>query len=288
MKQYQDLLYQIIDTGERRSNRTGVDTLGIFGAQMRFDLSKGFPLVTTKKVFWKGIVHELLWLISGSTNVKPLQENDIHIWDEWADKNGDLGPIYGKQWRDWDHTHFVSDDVYEASGGTHGGSYRTDHIDQLKDVIDRIKTTPDCRRMIVTAWNPTGVPRMAIPPCHAFFQFRVSGDKRLSCHLYQRSADMFLGVPFNIASYALLTHLVAYVTNLKVGDFIHSFGDAHIYVNHLAQVEEQLKRQPLPLPTLALKCDDPPDQRDLFKITYEDIALLNYECHPPIKGDVAV
>ena len=266
MKQYHDLLRHVLDKGVRKSNRTGTDTIATFGYQMRFDLSEGFPLVTTKKVHTKSIIHELLWFLKGDTNIKYLKENGVRIWDEWADENGDLGPVYGQQWRAWK----------TADGRT---------IDQISDVINQIKNNPDSRRMMVVAFNPgdlANTPK-APPPCHSFFQFFVSEGK-LSCQLYQRSADVFLGVPFNIASYALLTMMIAQVTGLKPGEFIHSFGDVHIYVNHMEQVQLQLSRQPLPLPRMELN----PYVKDIFEFKYEDFELLNYQHHAAIKGEVAV
>ena len=264
MKAYLDLLRTIVEKGTDKSDRTGTGTRSYFGYQMRFDLSEGFPLVTTKKLHLRSIIYELLWMLRGDTNIGYLHDNKVTIWDEWADENGDLGPVYGKQWRDW-----VSPDGR--------------HIDQIKNVVEQIKRNPDSRRLIVTAWNPADVDRMALPPCHAFFQFYVT-DGRLSCQLYQRSADTFLGVPFNIASYALLTSMIAQVCDLKPGIFVHSMGDAHIYHNHLEQVKLQLEREPYALPQLKLN----PAVRDLFGFGYEDIAIENYRCHPAIKGDVAV
>lgn len=264
MKTYLDLLQTILEQGTDKHDRTGVGTRSFFGYQMRFDLSEGFPLVTTKKLHLRSIIHELLWMLRGETNIKYLHENKVSIWDEWADEKGELGPVYGKQWRDW-----VSPDGR--------------HIDQIKNVVQQIKTNPDSRRLIVTAWNPADVDKMALPPCHAFFQFYVT-EGRLSCQLYQRSADTFLGVPFNIASYALLTAMMAQVCRLKPGVFVHSMGDAHIYHNHFEQVKLQLSRNPYPLPTLRLN----PQVTDLFEFKYEDVEILNYQCHPAIKGDVAV
>lgn len=264
MKAYLDLLKTILEKGTDKSDRTGTGTRSYFGYQMRFDLSEGFPLVTTKKLHLRSIIYELLWMLQGKTNIGYLHEHKVTIWDEWADENGELGPVYGKQWRDW-----------EASDGR--------HIDQIKDVLHQIKTNPDSRRLIVSAWNPADVDKMALPPCHTFFQFYVS-EGRLSCQLYQRSADTFLGVPFNIASYALLTSMMAQVCQLKPGVFVHTMGDAHIYHNHFEQVKLQLTRQPYPLPQLRLN----PDVKDLFDFQYEDIEMLNYQHHPVIKGDVAV
>ena len=264
MKQYLDLQRHVLDHGIEKTDRTGTGTLSIFGYQMRFDLAKGFPLVTTKKVFLKAIIHELLWFLQGSTNIQYLKDHDVGIWDEWADENGELGPVYGYQWRSWP----------TPDGG---------HIDQISEVIERIKTKPDDRRLIVTAWNPADVPKMKLPPCHCFFQFYVADDK-LSCQLYQRSADIFLGVPFNIASYALLTVMVAQVCGLEIGDFVHTLGDAHIYLNHLEQVREQLSRKPYPLPVMRLN----PEVKDIFKFKFEDFRLAGYTSHPAIKAPVAV
>lgn len=264
MKAYLDLLRTIMEKGTDKSDRTGTGTRSYFGYQMRFDLSEGFPLVTTKKLHLRSIIHELLWMLQGDTNIGYLHDNKVTIWDEWADENGDLGPVYGKQWRDW-----VTPDGR--------------HIDQMKDVLQQIKTNPDSRRLIVTAWNPADVDKMALPPCHTFFQFYVS-EGRLSCQLYQRSADTFLGVPFNIASYALLTSMMAQVCGLEPGVFVHSMGDAHIYHNHFEQVKLQLSREPYVLPRLRLN----PEVKDLFAFRYEDIEIQNYQCHPTIKGDVAV
>lgn len=264
MKQYHDLMRHVREQGHRKHDRTGTGTLSVFGWQMRFDLSQGFPLVTTKKLHLRSIIHELLWFIRGETNVKYLRDNKVTIWDEWADENGDLGPVYGAQWRSW-----------PARDGT--------AIDQLSDVINRIRTSPDSRRLIVTAWNPADVERMALPPCHCLFQFYVA-EGRLSCQLYQRSADIFLGVPFNIASYALLTHMVAEVTGLKAGDFIHTLGDAHLYLNHLGQADEQLTREPLPLPRLLIKRQ----VKDIADFRFEDFEIAGYQPHPHIAAPVAV
>jgi thymidylate synthase len=264
MRQYLDLLAHVMDNGTDRMDRTGTGTRGVFGYQMRFDLADGFPMVTTKKLHRKSIIHELLWFIAGDTNITYLQENGVKIWDAWADADGDLGPVYGKQWRRWE--------------GPDGKV-----IDQLKQVIESIKTNPNSRRHIVSAWNPADVEDMALPPCHCLFQFFVA-DGKLSCQLYQRSADIFLGVPFNIASYALLTHMVAQVCGLKVGDFVHTFGDAHIYHNHFDQVREQLTREPMDLPTLELN----PDVTDIEQFTYSDVTLTGYKAHPHIAGKVAV
>lgn len=264
MRPYLDLLQTVLDKGTTKTDRTGVGTRSIFGHQMRFDLSKGFPLVTTKKLHLRSIIHELLWFLKGDTNIAYLKENGVRIWDEWADENGDLGPVYGYQWRSW-----------PAPDGS--------HVDQISKVVESIQKTPDSRRLIVSAWNPALVDEMALPPCHALFQFYVA-DGKLSCQLYQRSADIFLGVPFNIASYALLTHMVAQVCDLEVGDFVHSLGDAHLYLNHLEQAEEQLKREPRPLPRLVLN----PDVKNLFDFRFEDIAIEGYDPHPHIKAPVAV
>ncbi|MGE5525246.1 MAG: thymidylate synthase [Rhodospirillaceae bacterium] len=264
MQQYLDLMRRVLETGTHKSDRTGTGTLSIFGAQLRFDLNAGFPLVTTKKVHLKSIIHELLWFLSGDTNIRYLKDNGVTIWDEWADANGDLGPVYGKQWRSW-----------PAADGR--------HIDQISEVLKQLRTNPDSRRMIVSAWNVAELDKMALMPCHAFFQFYVA-DGRLSCQLYQRSADFFLGVPFNIASYALLTMMIAQVCHLKLGDFVHTFGDTHLYMNHLDQAREQLSREPRPLPTMRLN----PAVDDLFAFKYEDFTLEGYDPHPAIKAPVAV
>jgi thymidylate synthase len=264
MQQYHDLMRRVRDHGARKTDRTGTGTLSVFGHQMRFDLADGFPLVTTKKVHMKSIVHELLWFLKGDTNIAYLKANGVSIWDEWADENGDLGPVYGRQWRSWP----------ARDGGT---------IDQISEVINAIRTTPDSRRMIVSAWNPADLPEMALAPCHCLFQFYVAND-RLSCQLYQRSADIFLGVPFNIASYALLTIMIAQVTGLKPGEFVHTFGDAHLYLNHLEQADEQLSREPRPLPTIAIN----PDVHSVFDFVFEDFAVSGYDPHPHIKAPVAV
>ena len=264
MRQYQDLLRRILDEGVTKSDRTGTGTKSVFGHQMRFDLGEGFPLVTTKKLHLKSIVHELLWFLAGDTNVRYLKENGVSIWDEWADANGDLGPVYGKQWRSW---------------ATPGGETR----DQISWVVDEIKRNPDSRRLIVSAWNVADLDKMKLAPCHCLFQFYVA-DGRLSCQLYQRSADVFLGVPFNIASYALLTHMVAAQCDLGVGDFVWVGGDCHLYVNHLEQVETQLARTPYPLPRLVLRRKPP----TLFDYTFDDIEIEGYESHPAIKAPVAV
>lgn len=264
MRQYLDLCQRILDEGVTKEDRTGTGTISVFGHQMRFDLSEGFPLVTTKKLHTKSIIHELLWFLSGDTNIRYLQENGVRIWNEWADENGDLGPVYGKQWRS-----FVGRD-----GKT---------VDQIQWVVDEIKKNPDSRRLIVSAWNPAELDEMALPPCHLLFQFYVANGK-LSCQLYQRSADTFLGVPFNIASYALLTQMMAHVTGLEPGDFVHTLGDAHLYLNHIEQVKLQLSREPKPLPKLVLN----PEVTSIFDFTFEDIEIVGYEAHPHIKGEVAV
>ena len=264
MQQYLDLLRLVKDTGVPKSDRTGVGTYSIFGHQMRFDLAKGFPVLTTKKLHLKSIVHELLWFLAGDTNVRYLQDNGVRIWDEWADENGDLGPVYGQQWRSWP--------------APDGGS-----IDQIKNLVAQIKTNPNSRRLIVSAWNPAEVDNMALPPCHCLFQFYVA-DGKLSCQLYQRSADVFLGVPFNIASYALLTIMMAQVCNLEPGEFIHSFGDTHLYSNHVEQAKMQLSRIPGPLPTLRIN----PDIQDIFSFTFADFELVGYEAAAHIPAKVAV
>ncbi len=274
MKQYHDLLKHVLEHGAQKGDRTGTGTKSVFGYQMRFDLSEGFPMVTTKKLHLKSIIHELLWFLKGDTNIKYLKENGVRIWNEWADENGDLGPVYGHQWRNWN----------------------SEEIDQIKEIVDTLKTNPNSRRMLVSAWNPSVLPdtsvsfsenvangKAALPPCHAFFQFYVA-DGKLSCQLYQRSADAFLGVPFNIASYALLTMMMAQVCGYEAGEFIHTFGDAHIYSNHMEQVELQLSRKPRPLPTMKLN----PEIRDIFDFTYEDFTLENYDPYPGIKASVAV
>ena len=256
MKQYLDLMQKVLNEGQEKSDRTGTGTLSIFGHQMEFDLSDGFPLVTTKKVHLKSIVHELIWFLQGSTNISYLKENGVSIWDEWADEKGDLGPVYGAQWRSWP----------DGNNGT---------IDQIQNLIQGIKTNPDSRRHIVSAWNPALVDEMALPPCHSLFQFYVANEE-LSCQLYQRSADIFLGVPFNIASYALLTHMVAHVCNLKAGKFVHTFGDAHLYLNHLDQAKLQLSRDTKILPQLKLNSE----VKNIFDFKFEDIEIVNYESHP--------
>ena len=264
MQQYLNLLQHILDKGTDKSDRTGTGTRSCFGYQMRFDLQDGFPLVTTKKVHLRSIIHELLWFLKGETNIAYLKENGVSIWDEWADEEGELGPVYGKQWRSWQ-----------------GADGRL--IDQVSELIAQIKKNPDSRRLIISAWNVSDLPRMKLMPCHAMFQFYVANGK-LSCQLYQRSADVFLGVPFNIASYALLTMMVAQVCDLMPGEFIHTFGDVHIYNNHMEQVREQLTRKPFPLPEMKLN----PEVRDIFQFKYEDFELLNYQAHPGIKAPVAV
>ena len=264
MKQYLDLMQKVLNEGQEKSDRTGTGTLSIFGHQMEFDLSDGFPLVTTKKVHLKSIVHELIWFLQGSTNISYLKENGVSIWDEWADEKGDLGPVYGAQWRSWP----------DGNNGT---------IDQIQNLIQGIKTNPDSRRHIVSAWNPALVDEMALPPCHSLFQFYVANEK-LSCQLYQRSADIFLGVPFNIASYALLTHMVAHVCNLKAGKFVHTFGDAHLYLNHLDQAKLQLSRDTKILPQLKLNSE----VKNIFDFKFEDIEIVNYESHPSISAPIAV
>ncbi len=264
MLAYQNFLKTILENGTKKNDRTGTGTISLFGHQMRFNLQEGFPLVTTKKLHLRSIIHELLWFIKGDTNIKYLKDNNVSIWDEWADKDGNLGPVYGKQWRSW-----------QAPDGR--------SIDQLMKVIEQIKSNPDSRRHLVVAYNPADVDQMALPPCHSFFQFYVANNQ-LSCQLYQRSADAFLGVPFNIASYALLTHMVAQVTNLAVGDFVHTFGDAHIYLNHLEQAQLLLTRNPLPLPQLKLN----PDIKSILEFKFDDIEILNYQFHPAIKAEVAI
>ncbi|MCL6626415.1 thymidylate synthase [Alicyclobacillus shizuokensis] len=264
MKQYLDLCRTILQHGVKKEDRTGTGTLSIFGYQMRFNLEDGFPVVTTKKLHLRSIIYELLWFLRGDTNIQYLHDHKVTIWDEWADENGDLGPIYGKQWRSF----------RGANGKT---------VDQIRWVTEEIKRNPNSRRLVVSAWNPPELNEMALPPCHVLFQFYVA-DGKLSCQLYQRSADTFLGVPFNIASYALLTHMVAHTTGLGVGEFVHTLGDAHIYLNHLEQVQLQLTRNPLPLPKLVLN----PDVKSIFDFQYEDIQLVGYQSHPPIRGEVSV
>ena len=264
MRQYHDLLQHILDNGTEKEDRTGTGTVSVFGYQMRYDLNEGFPCVTTKKLHLRSIIHELLWFLKGDTNITYLKENKVSIWDEWADENGDLGPVYGSQWRSW-----------PIGNG--------ESIDQIKQILKQIKQTPDSRRIIVSAWNVAEIPKMALPPCHAFFQFYVA-NKKLSCQLYQRSADTFLGVPFNIASYALLTMMIAQVCDLELGDFIHTIGDAHLYSNHLEQAKIQLERDFRPLPIMKIN----PDVKDLFAFKFEDFELLNYDPHPHIKAAVAI
>jgi len=264
MLAYHDLLCRVLNEGARKTDRTGTGTLSVFGHQMRFDLAKGFPLVTTKKLHLKSIIHELLWFLAGDTNIAYLKAHGVSIWDEWADATGELGPVYGKQWRSW----------AKPDGGT---------VDQIRWLVDEIARNPDSRRLIVSAWNPADLDRMALAPCHCLFQFYVA-DGKLSCQLYQRSADIFLGVPFNIASYALLTHMVAQTSGLEVGDFVHCFGDAHLYLNHLEQAQLQLSREIRPLPQLKLN----PDVRSVFDFTFEDVAIEGYDPHPLIRAPVAV
>lgn len=264
MRQYHDLIKTVLDKGVYKGDRTGTGTYSVFGHQMRFNLEEGFPVVTTKKVHLRSIIHELLWFLKGDTNIKYLKDNGVSIWDEWADENGNLGPVYGYQWRSW-----------------HAPDGRV--IDQISNVVDQIKNNPNSRRLIVTAWNPADVDSMALPPCHAFFQFYVAEGK-LSCQLYQRSADIFLGVPFNIASYALLTMMMAQVCDLKAGEFVHTLGDAHLYSNHIEQAKLQISRDLRPLPTMKIN----PEVKNIFDFTYEDFELLNYDPHPHIKAQVAV
>jgi thymidylate synthase len=264
MRQYLDLMRDVRDNGIKKEDRTGTGTLSKFGHQMRFDLSEGFPVVTTKKLHLRSIIYELLWFLRGDSNIQYLKDNGVSIWDEWADQNGDLGPVYGVQWRSWP----------TPDGG---------HIDQIAQIVDQIRNNPDSRRIMLSAWNVAEIENMALPPCHCLFQFWVA-DGKLSCQLYQRSCDIFLGVPFNIASYSLLTHMLAQQTDLKVGDFVWTGGDCHLYLNHLEQADEQLKREPLPMPRLAIKRRPP----SIFDYEYEDFELLNYEAHPHIKAAVAV
>ncbi len=284
MQQYLDLLRHVLENGTDKGDRTGTGTISTFGYQMRFDLADSFPLVTTKKMFLKGIIHELLWFISGDTNIKYLKDNGVKIWDEWADENGDLGPVYGEQWRKW-----KAADTNKVKHYT-DGDFAKDidvpvilEIDQLKDVIEAIKKNPNSRRHIVSAWNPGVIEKMALPPCHCFFQFYVA-DGKLSCQLYQRSADVFLGVPFNIASYALLTMMVAQVCDLELGEFVHTFGDVHIYKNHIDQVKLQLTREPKPGPKMVIN----PEIKDIDDFKYEDFKIEGYEHHPAIKGEISV
>ena len=264
MQQYLNLLKHVKDVGFKKEDRTGTGTLSVFGYQMRFNLNDGFPILTTKKIHLKSVIHELLWFLSGNTNIEYLKENNVTIWDEWADENGNLGPVYGHQWRSWD----------AADGSS---------VDQIADLVDQIKTNPDSRRLIVSAWNVGEIAKMKLPPCHAFFQFYVANN-RLSCQLYQRSADIFLGVPFNISSYALLTMMIAQVCDLKLGDFVHTLGDAHIYLNHMDQVKEQLERSPKPLPNMKIN----PLVKDIFNFKYDDFELVDYDPYPLIKAPVAI
>lgn len=264
MQSYLDLLRRVREHGAKKTDRTGTGTLSVFGHQMRFDLAEGFPMLTTKKLHLKSIIHELIWFLAGDTNISYLKQHGVRIWDEWADENGDLGPVYGKQWRSW------------ATMDGHA-------VDQISEAVELLKTNPDSRRIIVSAWNPGDIPDMALAPCHCLFQFYVV-DGKLSCQLYQRSADIFLGVPFNIASYSLLTLMMAQVTGLKPGDFVHTFGDAHLYLNHLEQADEQLKRAPRPLPVLTIN----PDVRSIFDFKYDDFTLTGYDPHPHIAAPVAV
>lgn len=264
MQSYLDLLRRVREHGAKKTDRTGTGTLSVFGHQMRFDLAEGFPMLTTKKLHLKSIIHELIWFLAGDTNISYLKQHGVRIWDEWADENGDLGPVYGKQWRSW------------ATMDGHA-------VDQISEAVELLKTNPDSRRIIVSAWNPGDIPDMALAPCHCLFQFYVA-DGKLSCQLYQRSADIFLGVPFNIASYSLLTLMMAQVTGLKPGDFVHTFGDAHLYLNHLEQADEQLKRTPRPLPVLTIN----PDVRSIFDFKYDDFTLTGYDPHPHIAAPVAV
>jgi len=264
MQQYLNLLKHVKDVGFKKEDRTGTGTLSVFGYQMRFNLNDGFPILTTKKIHLKSVIHELLWFLSGNTNIEYLKENNVTIWDEWADESGNLGPVYGHQWRSWD----------AADGSS---------VDQISDLINQIKTNPDSRRLIVSAWNVGEIAKMKLPPCHAFFQFYVANNK-LSCQLYQRSADIFLGVPFNISSYALLTMMIAQVCDLKLGDFVHTLGDAHIYLNHMDQVKEQLERSPKPLPNMKIN----PLVKDIFNFKYDDFELVDYDPYPLIKAPVAV
>jgi thymidylate synthase len=264
MQQYLNLLKHVKDVGFKKEDRTGTGTLSVFGYQMRFNLNDGFPILTTKKIHLKSVIHELLWFLSGNTNIEYLKENNVTIWDEWADENGNLGPVYGHQWRSWD----------AADGSS---------VDQIADLINQIKTNPDSRRLIVSAWNVGEIAKMKLPPCHAFFQFYVANN-RLSCQLYQRSADIFLGVPFNISSYALLTMMIAQVCDLKLGDFVHTLGDAHIHLNHMDQVNEQLERSPKPLPNMKIN----PLVKDIFNFKYDDFELVDYDPYPLIKAPVAV
>lgn len=272
MKQYKDLVMHILENGHVKEDRTGVGTISTFGYQMRFNLAEGFPMVTLKNTYWKGVVHELLWFLSGNTNIKYLVDNNVHIWDEWADKEGNLGPVYGAQWRSWATTKVNNE-----------GELENTVIDQISQLIEQIKTNPNSRRLIVNAWNVGVLDQMALPPCHMFFQFYVS-DGKLSCQLYQRSADTFLGVPFNIASYSLLIHMIAHVCNLEPGEFIHTIGDAHLYLNHMDQVKEMLSREPKKLPKLKINRE----VSSVFDFKLEDFSLIGYEPNPSIKAPVAV
>lgn len=300
MQQYHDLVQDVLDNGVDSGDRTGTGTKSVFGRQLRFDLSEGFPLLTTKKTFWKGILVELLWLMRGETNVKFLQDRGVKIWDEWADENGDLGPVYGQQWRDWeagveDWDIEKLDELREDGSNKEKLTVKYKSVDQLTNVIERIKTNPNCRRLIVSAWNAGAISKMKLPPCHAFYQFYVR-DGKLSCQLYQRSADLFLGVPFNIASYACLTHLVAKECGLEVGEFVHTFGDAHIYNNHIDQCKEMLKREHYKLPSLKVHLDEGNLMVFVDKLCHqmswheisEIIELSDYKSHPTIKGEVSV
>ena len=282
MKNYLQLLKDILENGEERRDRTGTGTMALFGAQLRFDLSRGFPLVTTKKCHLRSIIHELLWFLKGDTNIKYLRDNKVTIWDEWADKNGDLGPVYGYQWRHWP----IAPQAHQGSlaSGQGGQDEENFGIDQIAQVVESIKKDPQSRRHIISAWNVSDLSKMALPPCHLLFHFYVHNDGRLSCQMYQRSADVFLGVPFNIASYSLLTMMMAQVTGLKPGHFVHTFGDVHIYTNHMEQVKLQLSREPKSLPTMKLN----PKVKSIFEFTYEDFVLENYDPHPTIKALIAV
>lgn len=281
MRQYLDLLNHILENGVQKGDRTGTGTKSVFGYQTRFDLSKGFPLVTTKKIHFKSVIHELLWFLQGDTNIKYLKDNGVNIWDEWANENGDLGPVYGKQWRSWPAFEFIPG--YAGNPDWVDAEYKKTEIDQISIAVDQIKNNPDSRRIIVSAWNVAELDKMRLQPCHCFFQFYVANGK-LSCQLYQRSADVFLGVPFNIASYAILTMMVAQVCDLEVGDFIHTFGDVHLYSNHMEQVGVQLSRETHSLPTMRIN----PHVKDIFGFKYEDFELIGYNPHPAIKAPVAV
>lgn len=283
MKQYLELLQDILDNGVEKGDRTGTGTLSVFGRQLRFEnIGEKFPLITTKKMFLKGIIHELIWFLNGDTNIKYLNDNGVHIWDEWADRNGDLGPVYGSQWRKWEYF----EEIPVSTGNPLNPPvmrFKKFYIDQIENLINEIKSKPNSRRMIVTAWNPAEVDNMALPPCHCLYQFNVANGK-LSCQLYQRSCDVFLGVPFNIASYALLTMMVAQICDLEPGDFIHTFGDVHIYSNHVEQVREQLSREPFDLPKIVINSE----VKNIDEFKYEDFRLENYQCHPTIKAPIAV